>query len=508
MTWSWPPFRHRPVLVGAAAAGLLLLVAAPLFFLRGVGTFDDSVLLKFGEMLLDGAAPYRDFVDNKPPGNYLLAAALLWLGDGSFWVTPRLFLYGTAVAFVLIVGGHVRRHFGATAAMYAMPLAAAGHVMTQGYSLHTETPAAFFGLLATALLASGTGRRTLIGAGALYGLAMLFKQTSVMFLAGALVWLLALRSTTALSGRLRQAGLVLLGYGAVGALTLLAAAAAGILQPMLAGTLGGAVTVIERTPWAPRHTLRLLFMVPAIPLMAMVLLLRRGRGVEAPSAERRPTDRNGPLGLWSAVLAATLLPALRVDNATGHYIALPVAAASIVCAVLLARRHASRSAASRLARAAWVGALVLWGAAFLYGGARMIGDGRLPRDLQATREMRAALATVADPAEPVYAFAVGTSPRLYLMSGRPPAVPYLHHGLNLRGRFDLHSAARYLVEVRPRLVITELPDGPMTDFGVDAILGPRLEALAPYYDVVWEAATLSPVTGRRERMLVRRAPGG
>ena len=81
---------------------LILTISSPLFFLRGIGIFDDSVYLKIGELITHGLSPYRDVFDNKPPGIYYLAALIAWMGQ-SHWLASRVFLFFFAALIGFIV---------------------------------------------------------------------------------------------------------------------------------------------------------------------------------------------------------------------------------------------------------------------------------------------------------------------------------------------------------------------------------------------------------------------
>jgi len=79
---------------------ILLAISAPLYFVRGIGIFDDSLYLKEGQLILDGFKPYRDFYDNKPPALYYVSAAIAAVG-GRGWLAPRIFLFLFAAGFQL-----------------------------------------------------------------------------------------------------------------------------------------------------------------------------------------------------------------------------------------------------------------------------------------------------------------------------------------------------------------------------------------------------------------------
>src|SRR5215510_14925396 len=116
---------------------LLLVASSPLYFVRGIGIFDDSLYLKAGQLILDGLKPYRDFYDNKPPGIYYLSAAIA-AGGGRGWLAPRIFLFLFAAIFQIAVIRWLQTHFGARVATFAAILLGLSYPLSQGYSLHTE----------------------------------------------------------------------------------------------------------------------------------------------------------------------------------------------------------------------------------------------------------------------------------------------------------------------------------------------------------------------------------
>lgn len=473
--------------MGTTAAAICFIAALPLFLLRGVGVYDDSVHLKFGEMVLYGARPYIDFIDNKPPGGYFLSALLLWLGGGSFWVVPRVFLIAVCVATTIITSLHVRRWFGDVAAAVVAPLSLLGYVTTQGYSLHTEVPASLFGLFGVITLANEQTFKRAVAAGMLFGLATLFKQTAAVFLIAAVIWSAFL--PLVFRRRAMIAAALLSGYGIVGFGAVAAAWSAGVLEPMLEQTIGHVLLVMEHTPGRLTLTLKLLALVPGIVLLPIAFGLARGSSF---GGQSRTVFR-----LWLITLVVSLLPTLRVDNSTGHYIALSAAAAAVVAATLVGRsRRRASIAVTGVLCAAYMSLL-------LVGGVRIWRDQRLPIDYGITRELRAALDNVAARDEPVYAFSLGGTPRLYLMSGRPPAVPYIHQGLNFTGRFDIHTAARFLTNGSSRIAVAEIPDREFTDFGLDAEVGSRFERVLALYDVRYKSP-ISPVSDKRTYLLVRK----
>src|SRR5438128_922498 len=161
--------------------GFCFLLAFPLFFLRGIGVMDDSLYLKMGELIADGAVPYRDVWENKTPGVYYLVALIAVVGD-RHWLAPRVFLFLFGLGFSLWVIAFTRRTYGPAAARWSAWIFPLSYVLAQGYSLHTDHACALFGFAGLTL---ACGRRqsaaAWFGAGLLVGLAFLFKQYAAFY---------------------------------------------------------------------------------------------------------------------------------------------------------------------------------------------------------------------------------------------------------------------------------------------------------------------------------------
>jgi 4-amino-4-deoxy-L-arabinose transferase-like glycosyltransferase len=97
---------------------LALTAALRLAFLHEPLERDEGLYAYIGQVILDGGVPYRDAMDQKPPGIHFIFAAMIALGDG----TPESFRIITAVyalATVVLIWLCTRRLFGAVAALAA-----------------------------------------------------------------------------------------------------------------------------------------------------------------------------------------------------------------------------------------------------------------------------------------------------------------------------------------------------------------------------------------------------
>lgn len=188
--------RHpAALLLPWAAAVAALAVLAGRFWIP----LDDGTLAQVAERVLRGQLPHRDFGDPYSGlGAFLGAAAFKLLGVRlSSLRVPLVAAFALWLPAVWLLA---RRHLPPASALAAALLAALLSVpaypaaMPGWYALFAVTWGAW--MLARAL--DGGGRRWLLGAGAMAGLAVLFKVVGLYFLAAALLsvaWRRAERST-------------------------------------------------------------------------------------------------------------------------------------------------------------------------------------------------------------------------------------------------------------------------------------------------------------------------
>lgn len=178
-------FRYPAVLalLWVAAVGVMAFLAGRFWI-----PLDDGTLAQSAERVLGGQLPHRDFVD---PYSGLGA----FLGAGAFKVlgvrlsSLRVPLVAAFAIWLPAVWMLVRRHLPPASALGATALAAVLSVpaypaaMPGWYALFAVTWGAWF--LTRAL--EGGGRGWLVGAGAMAGVAVLFKVVGLYFLAAALL---------------------------------------------------------------------------------------------------------------------------------------------------------------------------------------------------------------------------------------------------------------------------------------------------------------------------------
>lgn len=200
--------RVRTTLVPALpAAAVAWVVAAAAFFpahaLTGIHTYtgngyDDGVYLGASVRLLHGSLPYLDYDFLHPPGVVWLGLPFAVLGaltDASVGLAAvRVLTVVVAGANVLLAGAVVRSR-GRTAVFVTAGLFAlmpTSYAATQ--TLLLEPYLVLFGLAGLALLSTGrggiAGRRRLLAAGALVGIAVAFKVFGVLVAVAVLLGLM------------------------------------------------------------------------------------------------------------------------------------------------------------------------------------------------------------------------------------------------------------------------------------------------------------------------------
>jgi len=160
--------------------GFCFLIASA-FFLRGIGVNDDSLYLKIGELVADGAVPYRDVWENKRQGLLLGGAhrrggrsALAGAAGVSVLVRPRFFALGDRV--------HAARVRAGRFPLGRLGLFAFLRDLARLQPSH-RSRLRLFGF-AGLVLVCGRRRQSPVawlGAGVFIGLAFLFKQYAAFY---------------------------------------------------------------------------------------------------------------------------------------------------------------------------------------------------------------------------------------------------------------------------------------------------------------------------------------
>ncbi|MDQ3144877.1 MAG: glycosyltransferase family 39 protein [Pseudomonadota bacterium] len=359
-------------------------------FTNPVADFDAQFYLMTGRSMLAGQLPYIDLWDRKPPGLFLLYAALAALGGGSI-LAVNVAATAFAAATALIIHAAARFHApsrGATLAAlaYLLMLPLFGGQSGQSPVFYNLFIAAAGWLLLRALAGPAAPlRKPAFAAMLLCGLALTIKQTSAvegMFFG--LTWLLLMHRRGERPGRLAITATVMVALALLP--TALCFAAFAMAHPSAPAALFDAsyLSIFRKSgPTAASRADELLYFAVTIGPLALIAAL----GV----ARRWSGARPGALFLLGWVLAAlagyAAVPALFVHYALPLLVPLSIAAAPIfdrrwtgpalfalLALFALSRGHITDRAANRQSEAAYA-ALVRAVDAARYGGCLYVAAG-------------------------------------------------------------------------------------------------------------------------------------
>ncbi len=176
----------------AAALMLALLAVVHVVLTRvswqgAVLQTDAAMWAYIGRRILDGAVPYRDLWESKPPGIYYIFAAVQHI-FGQASERALLWLDGLVTCGLMGLTYRVARRFAARPACLGimLPLSLVlGHRILADWGNNVEKFTALFEMAAGVCLLAAGRPRSLVRwwlAGLCCGLALLFKQTGVVFL--------------------------------------------------------------------------------------------------------------------------------------------------------------------------------------------------------------------------------------------------------------------------------------------------------------------------------------
>ncbi len=346
---------RRRLAVGALGVALLSLAVAAPFWVEPPGR-DQGIFLTEGWLALEGASPYTDFWENKPPGIiWVYAGALATFGRSMLSVHLADWLARLVTALLLLAV--VRRVTGRVApgVLAAIAyLAYAGSFLFGGYWVRGQPEIFMDPLVAGALLALIGPRRQALIAGALVGAAVLLKYSALPMIAlGAVPWLS--RATPR-----RQAAAATLSFG----LGLAAVATAFIAGFALAGTLDALLDATVRFNLAYRDTLdagapalslHRLFGAPTLitPLYAFSAVALLAAAARALTRRSTPADRLVlPALLWWLAASAQVFWQAKFWDYHYHVVLAPLAvlaALGLDAALTAARARLPRGLAPALA---------------------------------------------------------------------------------------------------------------------------------------------------------------
>ncbi|KMO40903.1 hypothetical protein VQ02_06945 [Methylobacterium variabile] len=226
--------RHSEDATSAALVGLLAFVGLGLLMPRGVGLFDEGIILSDAMRVAAGEVVHRDFYSSYGPAQYTIVAAVLGLTDGSF-LAVRLYDVACKAVVCALLFSILRGLAGGPLALLAIAAAWLWFAALAVFPLYPIYPCMILGLVATWLMVGGSlrpgGLRVCAAAGACAGAAALFRYEVGFFLlvanllgAGVLIGLDAARG-----GAARRYAGVVVAYGLGTSLVFLPAAAAYLL---------------------------------------------------------------------------------------------------------------------------------------------------------------------------------------------------------------------------------------------------------------------------------------
>jgi len=487
---------------------ILLICSLPLFFLRGFGVFDDSLFLKFGELIASGGIPYRDFFDNKPPGTYLIGAGIAWLGQGH-WLAPRFFL----VVFALFYGWGIIRFcrsvYREQVAYYATIFFLPSYVIAQGYSFHTDQLAAIWGLAAAwALLRLRSTPVKFLVAGISVGVSFWFKQVAVLYLVANLVWVALQAGREGLSIRkwlvtfLHRSGWMVLGF-----LIPLAVMAIGLklfqAGPAALDAIFREGFLAAKSPLNLTNTLTFWRRFPAAIMAILGLGWLAFRLKFSPWLNWLLSPTVSLLGL-NAIFAA--IPTLRMTHDGGHLAQTSLWALAALTGVILDRAIGGWDKDRSGKLKAWGTVLGYLGffsylGAMLYTGAYFLQQRRLILDLDQMNEIRSDLAHFIPAQEPILCISESAA-RLYYMSGHPAASRFLFFWWP--ERFNLSDALALLKTHQVAAALVEFPKGRPISFAEKEMKVSDLAVFESSYRSIPLRTAFHPIQNTTLYLLIRR----
>ena len=154
----------------------------PLFYLQHWIHVDEGTFLSIGRAISKGDILYKDIIDIKPPGIFYLASFIFKIGGYSF-IATRLVVYFVHFASAVIIyflGKKIHsERVGIISSFFFLVLVYTP--VFEGYYYLTEPFAIFFILLSVYLFFKDGFYPKLLS-GIFLGIAILFKQTSVLLL--------------------------------------------------------------------------------------------------------------------------------------------------------------------------------------------------------------------------------------------------------------------------------------------------------------------------------------
>ncbi|MBK8269486.1 MAG: glycosyltransferase family 39 protein [Planctomycetes bacterium] len=317
---------------------------------------DTGMWAYIGGRILNGALPYRDLWESKPPGVYYVFAAVEGL-FGRFAVDALVWLDGAVSLAVLVVSYKVARLFGSAlcSALATMLLSLVFcHRIIADWGNNVEKFVALFEMTACWILLSSrqksaNSRWVWLAAGGAMGLAGLFKQTGIAMLAASTVhtfWSCRVMGRKFSEAR-RFVGLIWAGFAVIWLpvaiwLWVTGSWSGFVDQVLLYDVFRAASPTVEGSRlltaehWrsvGQSFRLGLILFGPALIMLFAVLrsglLMRKSNS--NPMSPKAEFQRIG-LTLVGLYAAAALVPSILAPHGYGHYLL----QAAPPCAVLMA----------------------------------------------------------------------------------------------------------------------------------------------------------------------------
>lgn len=175
---------HRIKIDNLFAAFFILFASIPPLLLIHTGLHvDESLFMFVGDTIIHGSIPYRDFIDNKPPGIFYLNALIFLFFSKSFYASRiTLFIFNALSALIIYFLGKDmwREDVGRISSI--LFLVGIYNPLLDGYFVLTEQFMIFFGLLGVFIFLKSHHWTYLLLAGFSWGIATLFKQSGILFL--------------------------------------------------------------------------------------------------------------------------------------------------------------------------------------------------------------------------------------------------------------------------------------------------------------------------------------
>jgi hypothetical protein len=442
--------------------GFILGISSPLFFLRGIGIFDDSVYLKIGELINQDLYPYRDVFDNKPPGIYYLSALIAWIGQ-NHWLTNRIFLFIFAVILGFSVIRYTKSIWGNLSAYFAALIFGTSYIITQGYSFHTEQFCTALGFAAIYLVSQRSSERITnwMLTGCFVGMAFIFKQVAILYLMAFILCelFLALIKTISFTIAIRRCVFLLIGFCLFIAIPFTWLFVNGFWSNFYKDVFLGVV------PFAGNEInfidiLKLWLRVPAtllvIPL-AVIFIINKNLRTSIINSKNFPE-----ILILVVTGCLSLLPTLKVNSNT-HYSGTAILALSIAESVIISQLCNSKTIYfSKIKKNIQKKLILVWSLLFIpyligisWGSFLMTKENRIGYDLAQMHEVRNILNQHLNPYEPVLVLSENAA-RLNYMSGRLPLTKYIYYYWNTD--MKINQAAKLLFTSEVAGAILELPN--------------------------------------------------